>query len=438
MSISAIGFLAVYAIGLFLTFRHPIYGLLTYLFEWHNHPPYMWWGDELPDLRWSMTIAAVTLISFLINRKKLHFDTKPVKGPIIWLLLIVLNSLTVTELFAILPEESWLKVVEWTKIFVLFVLMAHLVSEYKEYRWIIWVFILCVGNWGRIAYEVGSNRDLGFYAPNATEENAISAHIVSILPFFAIYFLKGSKWQKIIIGLLTPFVLNVLILANSRASILAMGVVALGIVFLLKGKTRFYAIIGLIIGGFIFLQLTNEDFWERQQKTTRVVKEEKKEIRYYIYRGAIKMFKDYPFGVGGEGFVHLSQTYIPESTKPRSQHNTFLAFLTDWGFLGLTFYLLFLFSVFRITFKIKRRAKEWPEIENFYYDATALQLALLSLCVAGMFHSRQYAEVVYWFGALTLALDKIQRGLVAAFQSGVEKTVSSQDADENTEGIEVA
>ena len=38
-------------------------------------------------------------------------------------------------------------------------------------------------------------------------------------------------------------------------------------------------------------------------------------------------------------------------------------------------------------------------MEIFHFEATALQLALLGISAAGVFHSRQYAEVVYWLGA---------------------------------------
>src|SRR5262245_61503577 len=64
MSLSALIFLVVFALGLFLTLqRGPIYGLLTYLWAFYNSPPDRWWGESLPDLRWSLVASMVTLIA---------------------------------------------------------------------------------------------------------------------------------------------------------------------------------------------------------------------------------------------------------------------------------------------------------------------------------------------------------------------------------------
>lgn len=69
MSISALVFVGVYAIGLLLAFaRHPGYGVFAYLWVFYNHPPSRWWGAELPELRWSLIAAVVTLIAIAFNR----------------------------------------------------------------------------------------------------------------------------------------------------------------------------------------------------------------------------------------------------------------------------------------------------------------------------------------------------------------------------------
>ena len=51
---TAIIFLLLFAGGLGLClFRHPIYGLYTYVAVFYLHPPSRWWAAALPDLRWS-------------------------------------------------------------------------------------------------------------------------------------------------------------------------------------------------------------------------------------------------------------------------------------------------------------------------------------------------------------------------------------------------
>jgi hypothetical protein len=49
----------------------PIYGLVTYVAVYYLHPPSRWWGETLPELRWSFVAALVTAIGvFLRGRRK--------------------------------------------------------------------------------------------------------------------------------------------------------------------------------------------------------------------------------------------------------------------------------------------------------------------------------------------------------------------------------
>lgn len=402
MSVTAIVFLLIYGIGLLLTFHKPVYGVFTYIFEWHNHPPYFWWGDELPDLRWSYTIALVTLISWFLNRHKLDPLEKPEYRPVLWVALMVTNMFFVSYLHAILPEASLDKAYEVLNILVNFVLMISIVRTQEDFRKLIWVMIICVGYWGWIAFREGSNRDLGVIAPNATEENAVSAHVVTILPFIGAYFLTGNRWAKIITALIVPFALNMVILANSRASFLGLLVIAVISIFLVRGKIRFAVIVSIIAGGFVFMQLVNQDFTERQGMET--YDDGSATSRLHIWAGGYEMWKDHPYGVGGGGFAELALDYIPEIDESKTQHNTFVAVLTDWGFIGIFLYLGFLTHIFYLTFKSKRLIKRVPALGKYSLDITAVQLGLVGISAAGIFHSRQYAEIVFWLCSFAIML----------------------------------
>ena len=43
--------------------RHPIFGLYFYLASIYVHPPSRWWGYMLPDLRWALLSAGVTVLA---------------------------------------------------------------------------------------------------------------------------------------------------------------------------------------------------------------------------------------------------------------------------------------------------------------------------------------------------------------------------------------
>jgi O-antigen ligase len=131
--------------------------------------------------------------------------------------------------------------------------------------------------------------------------------------------------------------------------------------------------------------------------------------RLHIWAGGYRMWKDHPYGVGGGGFAELSTDYIPEIEDDKTQHNTFVAVFTDWGFIGITLYLGFLAHIFYLSIKAKRKAKKIPEFKKYSLEMTAVQLGLLGICAAGIFHSRQYAEIVYWLSSFVIMIYNLQK-----------------------------
>jgi len=413
MSISAILFLVIFAVGVYLTFKHPFYGIALYIFEWHNHPPYMWWGDPLPDLRWSLLVALLTLASMIINFKKL----KPLKGAsyalIWWLVAFTVWMYVVSMFFAIDPYHSFRRAENFLKLTIQIMLMSYLVREKEHIRFVFWTMILSVANFGRVAFERGSNRYLGVIAPNATEENAISAHVAAVLPWFGLYFMNGKRWEKIVTFLSIPFLVNLIILANSRASFMAVVSTALLMLIWVKGRLRLQVLAGIVGGIILVFALANEQFWERQQTIREYEDEGSAMSRFYLWSGAYEMWKDNPFGLGGEGFEALVIEYVPELAPQmreegaKTVHSTFFLVLVEWGAPGVIIFIGFTIHMIMMLGTVKRRSRMTTSY-RYYVDAIAIQMGIVALIVAGLTHNRLYAEVYYWFGAFAVILKNIQ------------------------------
>lgn len=413
MSPTTVIFLVLYFTGLILAFKHPYFGIATYIFEWHNHPPYMWWGKALPDLRWSLLISVVTLISLVINYKKLAPLFKPRYNLIWWLVAMTLWMYFISTFYAIAPKTSFKRAEIFYKLTIQIFLMMFLIREIKHFKFVIWTLLAGVANFGRIAYQRGHNRYIGVIAPNSTEENAVAAHIVAAIPFFELYFLIGSKWEKIVTFLSLPFILNLLILANSRAAFLALISIAILSLLWIKGRMRWRVFAGTIAGVIMLLYLANDQFWGRQSTIENYEQEGSAMSRIYLWKGALKMWSDYPMGLGGNGFQTLALYYVPELRErmenkgAKTVHNTILLVLVEWGFVGVFLFLGFIVHVFIILHKIKRDHNKSPSY-RYYIDAMAIQMGLIAILIAGIFHNRLYSEVVYWFGAFAVALRNIQ------------------------------
>ena len=78
MSLTALFYVLVYFFGLFKALLgKPIFGLYAYFFAFYLHAPSRWWGKGLPDVRWSLLAAAVTLVAIFLrprSEKKIWFN----------------------------------------------------------------------------------------------------------------------------------------------------------------------------------------------------------------------------------------------------------------------------------------------------------------------------------------------------------------------------
>ena len=64
MSLTAIIFVAGYVSGLLAgLLRNPVYALYTYIAVFYLHPKHRWWGVDLPEMRWSLIAAVVTIVA---------------------------------------------------------------------------------------------------------------------------------------------------------------------------------------------------------------------------------------------------------------------------------------------------------------------------------------------------------------------------------------
>jgi O-antigen ligase len=248
---------------------------------------------------------------------------------------------------------------------------------------------------------------------DSLDDNSAAAHLVTILPLTLVYLLVDKdKRFKAIALIATPFIVNTLILCNSRGAIL--GVIAamlatLGMIR--KGYRMRLAVVGVIMAaGFLFL--ADPQFIARQQTTVEHSDGSSQE-RLQTWIGGANLVKDHPFGTGGRGFHILSFRYIPEIVashdgEQRGPHNTYVMVASEWGIAGLVAYLGYLGATLIMLNRVKKAADGHDGQEFYYWRALALQVGLIAFMITAVFCARLYAEVGYWMCAASYALYRLQ------------------------------
>jgi putative inorganic carbon (hco3(-)) transporter len=413
MSNTALLWLTGYGMSVVMAFVNPAYGLFGYFLDYYGHPPLRWWGKDLIDLRWSLTISLVTLIALLINQDKLprlknlpHPQTK-------WLLMFVFTAFVVTLTMAIEADASSRAVIELTKITVLYFLITYTIRSKKHFGYLIILQIVGVFWWGWDAYQrprIVAGRLEGVGGADSNSSNGAAAHLLAIMPFLGTVFLTGKLWEKAISFLAAPFVLNAFILCNSRGAFLALLVTGLYAFVVTKGGLRGRILMGLTLGGILFYNLMDPKFIERQS-TIQNSEDRSATSRIELWKGAINLVRDYPMGVGGGGYEALSPIYASEVVQDfeneRTVHNTYLLAASEWGLPGLMFFIAFLVGTFRELHRIRRVSPTSPDQRTVHLQSLAIELGLVGFLTAGMFSNGLYSEAVYWLSAFTSVLKNL-------------------------------
>lgn len=265
MALSAVAFLLLFFIGLVLAFAvHPRFGLYTYLAVFYLHPPARWWGEMLPDFRWSLLAALVTLVALVrlpkIVGRPSFFSLTPV-----WLLIGFTLWVWVQNAWALEPVMHFDFSILLTKYVVLFYLMYRLIDSPRMMNDVLFIHVLGCFYLGWLAYQAAdAGRLEGIGGPGIDEANAMAMHVATGVMAAAVLIMNpGRWWFRVLCLLAMPFMLNVVIQSESRSAVLAFVAGGLVLWFMKPRAYRglFYA--GAVLGLAAVMYLGHSTFWER-------------------------------------------------------------------------------------------------------------------------------------------------------------------------------
>ena len=408
MSLTGLAFLAAFAAGLaYAFFVRPIYGLYTYVAVFYLHPPSRWWGGALPDIRWSLVAAAVTLIALFAHRAKLDkksdvaISHRGIKQVFYFFFLYVF-WMWVQLLFVDAPRHTE-GVVLFSKYLLLCFLIYALLKDESDFRGFCIAHLIGCAFFGYLVWQApDAGRLEGVGGPGVNDANSLGMHLGTGLFFGAFLLLTTKGYLRWIVLASIPLILNGIIQTETRGAVIG---VVLGGIFttFLKPKSvnrRYYALAMVALCGVIFL--ANETFIERVASVKAAVDTEREwdnsaMSRIEVAKAQLRMFSDNPLGVGHQGTAYLSREYLDarwlaSNSGTRASHNTVMSVLVDQGLPGILIFLMILLSILSTLLKLKRMDRSGLP-ESFALYRTMLGGALVSIFGAGMFAQNLKAEV---------------------------------------------
>ena len=374
ISITAIVFLLLFFAGsLAAIFINPAYGIYLYVFVYFLDPPGRWWWGDLPQWRFALIIGIITLVGYLIHHDK-YSENKIFNVPQTkWLVLIgILMVLT----WPIAVSEFYHKMflIIFLKYLVLYLLILKTIDTPQKFERMIWVFLFGQFYFGWMAYTTGrtdKGRTEHIGGSDSGDANVTAAVMVVAVPILINYLVRGKKWEKICAFSILVFVLNALVLINSRGSLIAI-IVSIGYYLYLSLSTPSFLQakklqISLVITGcvLVFIYLGDTIFWERMSTIVNTTATSSSHVGFDTGRSRISfwfktfdMVNDHPLGLGAQGFAVMSPQYLPPEhlspgTNTRAAHSMYFQALAEYGYHGLFLFMAFLYSNFRYTRKIR-------------------------------------------------------------------------------------
>ena len=293
---------------------------------------------------------------------------------------------------------------KFSKISIALMLMTGLVRTKKEFKTLLILFAMCPGVYairlGTFLLRGGGVTHHG--GPLGMDNNDTALFIAMGIPMltFMAYQVQG-KWKKR--GLLTTAVLAIpaVIAGGSRGGLLAMSTAVL--ITLWRRYSIKKAGIALALMIPLGLMIVPPETYERYMTIKTYEDDPSAMGRIWAWQVAKSMADARPlFGVGlGQGpFLREYHNYmIHELDQPHVAHSVWFSTLAGSGYVGLSFLVGMLLSVFWTCRKIRKRIlRDYPiEGKNHWawQDAAMIEATVLAFCVGASFLSQVGFEYIY-------------------------------------------
>jgi probable O-glycosylation ligase (exosortase A-associated) len=220
---------------------------------------------------------------------------------------------------------------------------------------------------------------------------------------------RALKWA-LGIGMALMFV--AVLGSYSRGGFLAL--FAMGMGFWLKGNRKIVVGVILLILVPAFLTFMPDAWWDRMGTIQTYEQDSSATARLNSWQFGWNMAAAKPI-VGG-GFQSFQQDaftkWAPDPTRVWDSHSIWISILAEHGFVGLTIFLAFWVSAWRLASKIIRATRD---IEGYRWAAdlaAMIQVSCIGYWVGGAFLSLAYWDFPYVLVAmLVLTWTVVQRGL---------------------------
>ncbi len=375
----------------------PYVGITMWCWLSYMNPHRLTWGFAY-NLPFAQCVALLTIIGFVMSREPKRLPMNAISV----LIVMITVWVCITTVFAIVPDQAFMKWDRTIKILAMTFMTMILVTNRERLQALIWVIVLSLGYYGvkggLFAIVTGGNHrvwgpPLSFIADN----NQLAFSLLVIMPLMRYLQVSTENiWVRRALAASMLLTGLAVFASYSRGALVAATIMAF--MLLLRSKRKFVISLGLVIVMAIGASFAPEHWLERMGTIEAFEEDGSASGRFDAWKFGYEVAKANPIFGGGflVQFDHeLFMEYVPEAAKPRAFHSIYFEVLGEHGFIGFTlFATLGLVAAYNCRW-IRARTKYRPELRWAHELSTMLFLSLVGYAVGGAFLNMAFYDLFY-------------------------------------------
>lgn len=406
-------------------FKRPVIGVLTFTWLSLMNPHRLTYGAAF-DFPFAAIVAGVTCVGLLISKDEKRFPVTPVT--IVLLLMMLWMSITTFAAFEQdLAWKEWGRVSKTMFMVLLAMTVIRTEKDIKLFAWVVGLSLAFYGVKGGLftIKSGGSNHVFGPEGTYIEDNNALALALLTAAPI--VWYLRmhtDNKWIRRGLTCVAALMVISVVGSYSRGALLGGAMILL---FLwIKSEHKAGTALAVLIVIALVPLIMPEQWFDRMSTINKYQADASALGRINAWKFAVNVAESNFMGGGFMTFTHkMFAVYAPDPLDHHAAHSIYFQVIGEHGFIGITIFLLLMFTAWRTGSRIIKHCKSQAKLKWAHDLASMCQVCIIGFAVGGAFLTLAYYDLYYDIITILVVLEK---HLLLSPANGLVKKPSSTAA----------
>lgn len=412
----------------------PHIGVLVYSWFGYMNPHRLTYGF-IQNFPFALVLGALTTIAWIFSRE----SKAPPITSISVLVLIYAIWVSITTVFAIVPDaafEKWDKVM---KILYITILTMIVINSRERIIQLVWVMAASLGFWGLSGgfFTIISGGNYHVFGPERSfigDNNALGLALIMTLPLMRFLQQQVERtWLKL--GFTGAMILTGFSILGSQSRGAFLAGSAMIFVLWTRSRRRLPVAIAILAALGIGLSFMPAKYFDRINTIGSYDEDKSANERLETWQFAFDFALTSPLVGGGFAMFRDAETRerLAPGQKRYNAHSIWFESLGEHGFVGLFIFLMVGVSTLLTCGRMRRQTRDIPSLHWAFDLASMLQVSVIGFAVGGTFLNQASFDFYWQLVALAVCLRVVTRKSLAEarLEAAAQMSESAGGGDAN-------